>query len=220
MTDAVRMTSSAAPAIPESYLVRLREMLKAGSRKIIGLVGPPGAGKTTVSLALREMFGDISQIVPMDGFHLANVELARLGRAHRKGAPDTFDSAGYVDLLKRLRAQGPDEIIYAPEFRREIEEPIAGAIPIFPETQLLIAEGNYLLLEDGHWKKVSTYVDEIWYVDVDDDLRIGRLADRHVQFGRTRDEAVAWVNNTDEPNARLIEQGKHRANLLFRWDAE
>jgi len=156
----------------------------------------------------------------MDGFHLANVELARLGRAHRKGAPDTFDSAGYVDLLKRLHSQAADEIIYAPEFRREIEEPIAGAIPIFPETQLLITEGNYLLLEEGHWQKVPTYLDEIWYVDVDDDLRIGRLADRHVQFGRTRDEAVAWVNNTDEPNARLIEQGKHRAHLVFRWDAE
>ena len=204
MSNDVAVSSSAVPAIPESYLVRLREMLKAGSRKIIGLVGPPGAGKSTVGLALRETFRDVSQIVPMDGFHLANVELARLGRAHRKGAPDTFDSAGSV----------------APEFRREIEEPIAGAIPIFPETQLLITEGNYLLLEEGHWQKVPTYLDEIWYVDVDDDLRIGRLADRHVQFGRTRDEAVAWVNNTDEPNARLIEQGKDRAHLVFRWDAE
>ena len=173
MSNDVAVSSSAVPAIPESYLVRLREMLKAGSRKIIGLVGPPGAGKSTVGLALRETFRDVSQIVPMDGFHLANVELARLGRAHRKGAPDTFDSAGYVDLLKRLHSQAADEIIYAPEFRREIEEPIAGAIPIFPETQLLITEGNYLLLEEGHWQKVPTYLDEIWYVDVDDDLRIG-----------------------------------------------
>lgn len=220
MTDDASLTSSAVPAIPESYLARLREMLKTGSRKIIGLVGPPGAGKSTVGLALREIFSEVSQIVPMDGFHLANVELARLGRASRKGAPDTFDSAGYVDLLKRLRSPAADEIIYAPEFRREIEEPIAGAIPIFPETQLLITEGNYLLLDEGHWKKVPTYLDEIWYVDVDDDLRIGRLADRHVQFGRTRDAAVAWVINTDEPNARLIKQGKHRADLVFRWDAE
>ena len=119
MSNDVAVSSSAVPAIPESYLVRLREMLKAGSRKIIGLVGPPGAGKSTVGLALRETFRDVSQIVPMDGFHLANVELARLGRAHRKGAPDTFDSAGYVDLLKRLHSQAADEIIYAPEFRRE-----------------------------------------------------------------------------------------------------
>ena len=218
MTGDSSSTSSAMPAIPESYLVRLREMLKTGSRIILGLVGPPGAGKSTVGLALRDAFRDISQIVPMDGFHLANVELSRLGRAGRKGAPDTFDSAGYVDLLKRLRAQSPDEVIYAPEFRREIEEPIAGAIPIFPETQLLITEGNYLLLEDGHWKKVPAYLDEVWYVDVDDALRIERLAARHQQFGRSRNEAIAWVNNTDEPNARLIATGKQRANLVFRWD--
>ena len=218
MTGDSSSTCSTMPAIPESYLVRLREMLKTGSRIILGLVGPPGAGKSTVGLALRDAFRDISQIVPMDGFHLANVELSRLGRAGRKGAPDTFDSAGYVDLLKRLRAQSPDEIIYAPEFRREIEEPIAGAIPIFPETQLLITEGNYLLLEDGHWKKVPAFLDEVWYVDVDDALRIERLAARHQQFGRSRDEAIAWVNNTDEPNARLIATGKQRANLVFRWD--
>lgn len=218
MTGDSSSTCSTMPAIPESYLVRLREMLKTGSRIILGLVGPPGAGKSTVGLALRDAFRDISQIVPMDGFHLANVELSRLGRAGRKGAPDTFDSAGYVDLLKRLRAQSPDEIIYAPEFRREIEEPIAGAIPIFPETQLLITEGNYLLLEDGHWKKVPAFLDEVWYVDVDDALRIERLAARHQQFGRSRNEAIAWVNNTDEPNARLIATGKQRANLVFRWD--
>ena len=218
MTGDSSSTCSTMPAIPESYLVRLREMLKTGSRIILGLVGPPGAGKSTVGLALRDAFRDISQIVPMDGFHLANVELSRLGRAGRKGAPDTFDSAGYVDLLKRLRAQSPDEIIYAPEFRREIEEPIAGAIPIFPETQLLITEGNYLLLEEGHWKKVPAFLDEVWYVDVDDALRIERLAARHQQFGRSRDEAIAWVNTTDEPNARLIATGKQRANLVFRWD--
>ena len=218
MTGDSSSASSAMPAIPESYLVRLREMLKAGSRIILGLVGPPGAGKSTVGLALRDAFRDVSQIVPMDGFHLANVELSRLGRAGRKGAPDTFDSAGYVDLLKRLRAQSRDEVIYAPEFRREIEEPIAGAIPIFAETQLLITEGNYLLLEEGHWKKVPAYLDEVWYVDVDDALRIERLAARHQQFGRSRDEAIAWVNNTDEPNARLIATGKLRADLVFRWD--
>ena len=86
----------------------------------------------------------------MDGYHWADAKLRRLGRADRKGAPDTFDSAGYAALLLRLRSQQPDEIVYAPEFRREFEEPIAGAIAVAPQTQLVITEGNYLLLDGDH----------------------------------------------------------------------
>ena len=208
------------PRIPEAYLARLQELSKSGKRVMIGLVGAPGAGKSTVAEALRQSFPETSQVVPMDGYHLANVELKRLGRASRKGAPDTFDSAGYADLLKRLRHQADDEIVYAPEFRREIEEPIAGAIPVFPQTTLIITEGNYLLLNQGHWAKVHGLLDEVWYVDVDDELRTGRLTRRHEQFGRSREEAVAWVMNTDEPNARLIAEDKARADVLFRWDGE
>ena len=206
--------------IPESYLLHLQQLLRAGHRVMLGLVGAPGAGKSTVAAALQQSFPDISQVVPMDGYHLANVELARLGRSGRKGAPDTFDSAGYVDLLRRLRHQAPDEIVYAPEFRREIEEPIAGAIPVFAETSLIITEGNYLLLDEGHWAKVPGLLDEVWYVDVEDALRVSRLTRRHEQFGRSREAALAWVESTDEPNARLIAAGKPRAHRLFRWGDE
>ena len=208
------------PAVPERYLRRLQEMLRDGQRKMIGLVGAPGAGKSTVALALREAFSSVAQMVPMDGFHLANVELQRLARASRKGAPDTFDSAGYVALLRRLRQQASDEIIYAPEFRREIEEPIAGAIPVFAQTQLIITEGNYLLLDESHWRHVAGLLDEVWYVDVDDALRVERLTRRHEQFGRSPEAAVAWVANTDEPNARLIAANKARADVIFSWDTD
>jgi pantothenate kinase len=153
----------------------------------------------------------------MDGFHLANVELERLGRTRRKGAPDTFDSAGYLALLKRIRAQRADEIIYAPEFRRAIEEPIAGALPIFPRTQLLIAEGNYLLLDEDGWRDVAGLLDEVWYVEVDEALRHERLIRRHQSFGRSPEAARQWVAATDEPNARLIEACRSRADLIFRW---
>jgi pantothenate kinase len=206
--------------LPASARTRARDLIKRSGRALLGLVGPPGSGKSTLAAALQAEFADVAQVVPMDGFHLANVELERLGRRARKGAPDTFDSGGYVALLRRLLAQQDDEVVYAPEFRREIEEPIANAIPVFSRTQLVITEGNYLLLDEGPWAEVKSLLDEIWYVDVDDALRVDRLTQRHVQFGRSADEATAWVAGTDEPNARLIEASRARASFVFRWDDE
>jgi pantothenate kinase len=194
-------------------------LLRDGRRKVLGLVGAPGAGKSTLASALQQAFPGVSQVVPMDGFHLANVELQRLGRAGRKGAPDTFDSAGYVALLARLRDAAPQEVVYAPEFRREIEEPIAGAIAVLPETRLVITEGNYLLQEDGGWQGVAPLLDDVWYVDVDDVLRTDRLTRRHEQFGRSRQDAADWVSGTDEPNARLVAATRSRARLVFGWNA-
>ena len=208
------------PALPPAFVDRVHALLAGGGRKLLGLVGPPGAGKSTLAIALHRAFATVSQIVPMDGYHLANVELARLGRAGRKGAPDTFDSAGYVALLRRLRVQRDDEIVYAPEFRREIEEPIAGAIAVLPQTRLVITEGNYLLLAQGAWADVAALLDDSWYVAIDAGLRNQRLLARHEQFGRSPDAAAAWVASTDEPNARLIDSTRARARAEFRWEGE
>lgn len=207
------------PSIPADSLARLHALMAGGQRKLLGLVGAPGAGKSTLALALLQAVGaGRAQVVPMDGFHLANVELQRLGRAGRKGAPDTFDSAGYVALLQRLREQGPDDpIVYAPEFRREIEEPIAGAIAVLPETQLVITEGNYLLHDDGPWAGAAAVLDEVWYVDIDDAVREERLQKRHQQFGRSAEAARDWVARTDAPNARLIAATRVRAHHVLRW---
>jgi pantothenate kinase len=214
------MDDSPFPPLPASARLRALELIQRSGRALLGLVGPPGAGKSTLAAALQAEFGAVAQVVPMDGFHLANAELGRLGRRARKGAPDTFDSAGYVALLRRLLVQDNDEVVYAPEFRREIEEPIANAIPIHARTQLVITEGNYLLLDDGSWAEVRGLLDEIWYVDIDDSVRVERLIQRHQQFGRSADEAAAWVEGTDEPNARLIEASRIRASFVFRWDDE
>lgn len=205
--------------IPDHYLRRIDALLASGTRRLLGLVGAPGAGKSTLAQQLSDTYGPQVAVVPMDGFHLANVELARLGRAQRKGAHDTFDSAGYVALLRRLRANAPGETVYAPEFRRELEEPVAGAIGIHSDTPLIITEGNYLLLEQGPWADVKALLDEVWYVDIDSALRQSRLVQRHVHFGRQQDDALAWVANTDEPNARLIEATAPRADLVFNWSA-
>ncbi|MEY8878484.1 MAG: nucleoside/nucleotide kinase family protein [Leptothrix sp. (in: b-proteobacteria)] len=209
------------PDLPAAAQQRLDALLASGERRLIGLIGPPGAGKSTLAAALHAACETrqpgVSQIVPMDGYHLANVELARLGRAGRKGAPDTFDAAGYAALLRRLRQQGRDEVIYAPEFRREIEEPIAGAIPVFAQTRLIIAEGNYLLLPEGAWAGVAGLLDETWYVDIDPALRTDRLVRRHEQFGRSPQAARDWVTGTDEPNAIRIEATRPLADWVFRW---
>lgn len=207
-----------APRIPAHYLARLEAHLHRGQRTLIGVVGAPGAGKSTLAQGLQQAFAEHSQVVPMDGFHLANSELARLGLTHCKGAPETFDSAGYVALLQRLRQQAPGEVIYAPDFRRSVDESIAGAIALFSHTALLICEGNYLLLDEGPWAHITELLDEVWFIAVDDNLRNQRLVQRHMQFGRSQEAAEAWVEHTDGPNARRIAQTQARADVVFRWD--
>lgn len=201
-------------------IVQHLNALASGQRRLLGVVGPPGAGKSTLVALMAEALGERAQTVPMDGYHLAQVELERLGRAQRKGAPDTFDAAGYAALLRRLRDQPANETVYAPDFRRAIEEPVAGALPVFARTPLVITEGNYLLLnDDPAWAPVAGLLDEVWYLQVDAALRLARLTARHEQFGRTREQALAWVAQTDEPNARRIEGCAHRARRTIGWDS-
>lgn len=203
--------------LPEVCQQRIAALLASGERRVLGIVAPPGAGKSTLAQALAEQFGDAVQVVPMDGFHLANSELLRLGRSGRKGAPDTFDAAGFVNLLQRLQAQAAPEVVYAPDYRREIEEAVAGAIAVLPSTSLIVTEGNYLLLDDGPWARVRGVLDEVWYLDVDEALRHARLLSRHMHFGRSRERALSWIANTDEPNAVRIARTRHKADVWIDW---
>ena len=162
-----------------------------------------------------DALGDAAVLVAMDGFHLAQSELVRLGRRDRMGAPDTFDAAGYVALLARLRAR-EDEAVYAPEFRREIEEPIAGAIAVPREIPLVVTEGNYLLVDDGDWARVRPLLDESWYVEMDEDTRLDWLIQRHIEFGKTPDAARAWVMRSDQANAAVTAATRERADVIVR----
>jgi len=188
--------------------------LLSRERALLGICGAPAAGKSTLAERLVAGLGPASIHIGMDGFHLAQAELARLGRAERKGAPDTFDAAGYVNLLRRLRSRPPDEVVYAPGFRRDLEEPIAGAVPVPPSIRLIVTEGNYLLLEDPPWRAVRDLLDEVWFLDPPDDARRQWLIDRHRAFGRTLDEARERTYGSDEHNAVLINATRSAADLV------
>lgn len=191
---------------------RVEALLAREPRVILGITGPPGAGKTRVAEAIASAFDDAVHI-PMDGFHLADVELRRLGRLESKGAIDTFDAFGYLALLQRIRRR-PAHTVYAPAFQRDIEQPIAGSIPVPPKTRLVVTEGNYLLDDDDPWPAVTARLDEVWFVDVPREERRRRLIARHVEFGKSLEQAEAWVRDVDGPNAERIEKHRAKADLV------
>src|SRR3954467_9704829 len=198
----------------DALTARARALAQQGGRRILGIAGPPGGGKSTVARQVVAELGEQARLVPMDGCRPAEAELVRLGRRERMGAPDTFDAAGYAALLSRLKSHEP--VVYAPEFRREIEEPIAGAIAVPSQTPLVVTEGNYLLLDDERWGPVRPLLDETWYVETDEELRVQRLIQRHIQFGKTPEYARAWVMRFDERNADLVKATAHTADVLVR----
>ena len=195
-----------------------RRHASAGVRRLLGICGPPGGGKSTLAERIVEELGGRARLIRMDGFHLAQVELARLGREDRKGAVDTFDALGYVSLLRRLR-DATEEVVYAPEFRRELEEPVAGAVAVPAETPLVVTEGNYLLVDEGPWREVSALLDEVWYVTTAEETRLRWLIQRHIDYGRAPDAARAWALGTDQRNADLVESTRSRADALVSLDA-
>ncbi|HZX40095.1 MAG TPA: nucleoside/nucleotide kinase family protein [Streptomyces sp.] len=202
------------PQYPPHVLYRARALAVPGRRLVLGIVGAPGAGKSTLAAHIVDALDGLAVLVPMDGFHLAQAELERLGCAGRKGAPNTFDAAGYAAMLARLRAPAPDATVYAPAFDRALEEPIAGSIAVAPDVPLVVTEGNYLLHDEGPWAQVRPLLDEVWYLEIDDAVRVRRLVDRHVRFGKQRQYAERWVHDSDEPNARLVARGRNRADFV------
>ncbi len=196
-------------------VVNRAQSLMSGERKVIGLIGKPGAGKSTLSAQLIEQLGDQAAILNMDGYHLSNLALRELGRADRKGAPDTFDALGFTEILQRVKNK-VDQNIYFTVFDRAIEESIAAQGVITPEIKLVITEGNYLLHNENNWGGVKKLLDESWFIEVDDQIRIERLVSRHHKFGKSNADAHSWATGSDENNAKVVARTRYLADVIIK----
>ena len=206
-------------ASQEAALARIQNHLENSTdRVLIGIIGKPGAGKSTLSkFLMAKLPKEFVTVVPMDGYHLSNKVLKELKRSDRKGAPDTCDVAGFISLVQRIRSEQTQSIYY-PIFDRAIEESIAAQGVVTSDTKVVIIEGNYLLHDEGGWEVCNDLLDESWMVDVDDDKRISRLISRHIAYGKEPEAAKAWAKGTDEVNAKLIERGRNRADFVVAID--
>jgi pantothenate kinase len=200
----------------DEALSRIKDLaLKHSGRFIIGIVGKPGAGKSTLTSHLIENLPkDSVSLVPMDGYHLSNLQLKNLGLSDRKGAFNTFDSNGYVSLLKRINTE-TDQDIYYPVFHREIEESYAADGVVLANTRIVLTEGNYLLFDKAGWEKVAAELTEIWYININDSVRIERLVKRHEFYGKDKESALNWATGTDEINAKIVESTAARADVII-----
>jgi uridine kinase len=191
--------------------------LPAG-RFVLGLSGSPGAGKSALAAVLAAEYG--VPVVPMDGFHRPNSDLVAMGRLDHKGAPDTFDAEGYAALLHRLHAGGT---VLAPSFEHGQPDPVPDTIEIPGDAGLVVTEGNYLLLGEPRWQAVRRELDAVWHLVVDEATRVDRLVRRHVEAGRSPDDARAWVARVDQANADLVEAAAGTADDvldLSAWGGE
>ncbi|WJX78957.1 hypothetical protein P8452_62129 [Trifolium repens] len=227
--------------VDEIYDALVRRILPPASVSLnpnykffVGLAGPPGAGKSTIAHEVASRVNklwpekassfdsqvrppDVAIVVPMDGFHLYRSELDAMKNpeeAHaRRGAPWTFNPTRLLTCLKNLRVHGS---VYAPSFDHGVGDPVEDDIFVNLQHKIIIVEGNYLLLEDGVWKEISSLFDEKWFIDIDIDKAMQRVLKRHISTGKPADIAKQRVENNDRLNAELIMKSKKNADIIIK----
>jgi pantothenate kinase len=197
-------------------LIRTRAKDHPG-RFMVAVVGPPGAGKSTVAADLVRLIGTGSRVVPMDGFHYDDAVLNARGLRARKGAPDTFDVAGFAHLVARL---GTEAEVAIPIFDRAMELSRAAADIVGPDDRILIIEGNYLLLDDGLWRALAPRFDLTVMLDVTEAELVRRLTARWLHHGKTPQNAADWIASNDLPNIRRVLQGSRPADIRIQNDQD
>ncbi|WP_455353582.1 nucleoside/nucleotide kinase family protein [Streptomyces sp. SYSU K217416] len=191
---------------------------RAGARGVLGIAGPPGAGKSTLA---RELVAEVERArgagsaayLPLDGFHLSNVQLERLGLASRKGSAPSFDVWGYEALLRRVRER-PAQEVYVPDYDRTLHEPVAARHRVGLAARLVVTEGNYLACDLPGWREARALMGEVWYVEAPAEVRHARLVERQLAGGRGAAGAEAWVADNDTPNGRLVESSRGRCDRI------
>jgi len=185
-------------------------------RTIIGIVGKPGAGKSTVVAEIQKQFSpEEVAIIPMDGYHLSNDELIQLNRRDRKGAPDTFDVEGFTSLIAKVKNELDQEHTF-PIFHREIEASKADEGRVSIKARVIVIEGNYLFSDEHNWSGVFPLLDQSWFIEIDDEVRMQRLIARHIKYGKSPQEAESWSKGSDEANAKFITETAHKAQRIIK----
>ncbi len=180
---------------------RIKALPARSGRQLIAIAGPPASGKSTLAEQVAQAL-PAATMVPMDGFHLDNRLLDTRGLRHRKGAPETFDVAGFRHLLNRLRQE--DEVIY-PLFDRNLDCAVAGAGQVGVATRTVVVEGNYLLLDAPGWRDLRAFWDYAVYLSVPHDVLRGRLLQRWHTHGFDKEAAARKVSDNDMPNVATTE---------------
>ena len=182
-------------------------------RFVVAIAGPPGAGKSTLSAALRDVLPEGSaEVVAMDGFHFDDIILERRGLRGRKGAPETFDFAGFETLMKRIHAGEPD--IAIPVFDRNMELSRAAAGIVGSDTRFILVEGNYLLLDEEPWSRLAPLFDFTIFIDVPRAELERRLRQRWHDHGKSEADALAWIASNDLPNIERVLARRREADLI------